>query len=42
MHSWAESTWIFLVVTGHLVREEVAMCLSKASEDVSVARDGNP
>lgn len=42
MHSWAESTWIFLVVTGHLVREEVATCLSEASEDVSVARDGNP
>lgn len=30
------------MVTGPLVREEVATCLSEASEDVFVARDRNP
>lgn len=39
---WSESNWVFLMVTGRLVREEVATCLSGASEDIFVARDRNP
>ena len=42
IHLWDESAWIFQMVIGGLVREEVAVRLSGAREDIFVSRDGNP
>lgn len=42
IHLWDESAWIFQMVIGGLVREEVAVSLSGAREDIFVSRAGNP
>lgn len=42
IHLWDQSAWIFQMVIGSLVREEVAVSLSRAREDIFASRDGKP